>query len=270
MITQAPMVIAGFLLAFAIIALASAVKLRSASPFVGGLVAVAVGFALASSATNVSGKALMGLAEPKANLKVTDLEMSGWDTTVSKTGWTAKNSRWWNGSTKWEGKLGPLDSVDTKRKKKELDGRIKYMDWIFYEATFTIHEKYGHYRDPDMGDPAAETTFMFSPPGDFEPTNLSVTKVKGELGWTVSEFQDGKFTLTTEGTVDSGTHKAKIKLTAYREVTKSKRQPAPERPVVTPTKTPTFLGIPWYVYIFGLGLVCVPICVYAYEEAQRP
>jgi len=190
MMIQAPTIIAGFLLAFAIIALASAVKLRSASPFVGGLVAVAVGFALASSATNVSGKALMGLAEPKAELTVTDLKMSGWKISVSKTGWTAKNSRWFDGDTKWEGKLGPLDSVDTKRKKKELDGSIKYMDWIFYEATFTVKETDWGFRDPDMGDPPAETTFVFSPPAGFEPTNLSVTKVKGELGWTVSEFQD--------------------------------------------------------------------------------
>jgi len=270
MITQAPMVIAAFLLAFVAIGLASAVKLRSASPFVGGLVAVAVGFAVASSATDVSGKALMGLAEPKAELTVTDLKMSGWKISVGKTGWTAKNSRWFDGSTKWEGTLGPLDSSDVKRKKKELDGRIKYMDWIFYEAKFTIHEKYGHYRDPDMGDPPAKTTFVFSPPAGFEPTDLSVTKTAGELGWTVSEFQDGKFTLTTEGVVDKGTHKAKIEMTAYREETRSREQPAPEKPVVAPTKTPRLFGVPWYVYILGLGLICVPVCIYAYEEAERP
>jgi len=270
MMIQAPVIIAGSLLVFAIIALASAVKLRSASPFVGGLVAVAVAFALASSVTGVSGKTLMGLAEPKAELTVTDLKMSGWKISVSKTGWTAKNSRWFDGDTKWEGTLGPLDSTDVKRKKKELDGRIKYMDWIFYEATFTVKETEPGFRDPDMGDPAAKTTFVFSPPGGFKPTDLSVTKISGALGWTISEFQDGKFTLTTEGVVDKGTHKAKIEMTAYREETRSREQPAPEKPVVAPTKTPRLFGVPWYVYILGLGLICVPVCIYAYEEAERP
>jgi len=271
-IAQGPLAFSVFaVLMFLAIGLASLVRLGSVAAFVAGFLALALGFGLALNVAGLSGKALMGLAEPKAELTVTDLKMSGWKTSVYKTGWTAKNDRWWDGKTTWKATLSDFDSVDTKRKEKELDGRIKYMDWIWYEAKFTVQEVDWSARDPDMGDPPAETTFLFTPAAKgFEGTKVSATRISGELGWVAGGFQDGTFTLTTAGTADSGVHKAKIEITAYREETRSKEEPAPERPVITPSKTSTFKGVPWYVYIFGLSLIAVPVCVYTYEEAQKP
>jgi len=270
-VAQGPLAFSVFaVLMFLAIGLASLVRLGSVAAFVAGFLALALGIGLALNVAGLSGKALMGLAEPEAELEVTDLKMPGWDTSVYKTGWTAKNSRWWDGETTWKATLGSFDSVDTDHREKELNGRIKYMDWIWYEATFTVSETKPGFRDPDMGDPAAETVFLFTPVKGFEGTELSATRTKGGLGWTISEFQDGTFTLTTVGTADTGTHRAKIEITAYREETRLKEEPAPKRPVITPSKTPTFKGIPWYVYIFGLSLIAVPVCVYSYEAAQKP